>query len=323
MGENTLLGVGLMFALLIAVVVALASAGPNNKPIVGIVTQPLEQGWSPSYGTHYIAASYVKYAEASGARVVPIFYNGTTEYLERMFQSVNAVLFPGGGQVLDHSKLLATTKFFLDKATASASTGDYFPVFGHCQGFEALLMAITGLELEQCMTDATAYRAENVSLSLSFTGPVESSNWFREMPDDVQTTLQTNSTLNNHIWSVSPDQFAQLQSTTALKNFRALSTTTSPQGKSFISTYEGREAPVYAMQFHAEKSIFEWPHENIDHSTEAVAAMAWLSRHLGSEARKSTHAFASPEEEKAALIYNWNPVFSIGFCNFDQVYFWQ
>jgi hypothetical protein len=91
--------------------------GANRFPVIGIVTQDNEYGWPPTPKT-YIAASYVKYVEAAGARVVPIFYTRNDTYLDRMvrggmcvscdcvtshlhlqFGQVNAVLFPGGGQV--------------------------------------------------------------------------------------------------------------------------------------------------------------------------------------------------------------------------------
>ena len=42
--------------------------GENSRPVIGILTQP---GLNDE---EYIAASYVKYAEAAGARVVPIRY---------------------------------------------------------------------------------------------------------------------------------------------------------------------------------------------------------------------------------------------------------
>lgn len=49
----------------------------NNTPIIGILTQPYS-GETPSGvsrdGLTYIAASYVKFVESGGARVVPILY---------------------------------------------------------------------------------------------------------------------------------------------------------------------------------------------------------------------------------------------------------
>ena len=151
---------------------------------------------------------------------MPIFYNETDDYLERMFQSVNGVLFPGGGQQLDGSKLLSTTQFFVKRAAQAYAQGDYFPVFGHCQGFELLLMAITGKMIEscfstpcrtpissvllvglpeaKCMVRNEEYAAENISLPISFTMPIEETTWLKDLPQRAQTTLtMKNSTINN------------------------------------------------------------------------------------------------------------------------------
>jgi len=52
----------------------------NNRPIIGILTQPSFDPIS-QWGESYIAASYVKYVESGGGRVVPVFHNSTTEEL--------------------------------------------------------------------------------------------------------------------------------------------------------------------------------------------------------------------------------------------------
>lgn len=64
----------------------------NDKPIIGILTHPgvgtfdAPRDHSLSYyekNVSYIAASYVKFAETGGARVIPLIYN---EPQERLFQ---------------------------------------------------------------------------------------------------------------------------------------------------------------------------------------------------------------------------------------------
>lgn len=55
----------------------------GTYPVIGVVTQPNEVGWPGN--RPYIAASYVKYVESAGARVVPIQFDGSDEYLEVRF----------------------------------------------------------------------------------------------------------------------------------------------------------------------------------------------------------------------------------------------
>jgi gamma-glutamyl hydrolase len=45
----------------------------------------------------YIAASYVKWIELAGGRVVPIPYNGTNDEMDKIFNNINGLLLPGGG----------------------------------------------------------------------------------------------------------------------------------------------------------------------------------------------------------------------------------
>lgn len=65
----------------------------NDRPVVGIVAEDY-YGSVPGK-TSYIAASYVKWVEAAGARVLPIFINQTAEYYDQVLDLVNGVIFPG------------------------------------------------------------------------------------------------------------------------------------------------------------------------------------------------------------------------------------
>lgn len=50
----------------------------------------------------YIAASYVKYIQMSGAQVVPIFsYTKDKAYFDNLLPQLNGVLFPGGGTAIN------------------------------------------------------------------------------------------------------------------------------------------------------------------------------------------------------------------------------
>lgn len=56
----------------------------NFRPVIGIVSHPGDGAsgrLSNASGASYIAASYVKFVEAAGARVVPLIYNEPSEIL--------------------------------------------------------------------------------------------------------------------------------------------------------------------------------------------------------------------------------------------------
>lgn len=66
---------------------------PPQTPIIGIFTQTYED--TPSKKSSYIAASYVKFIEMSGAQVVPIFSFSETSTILYQLSQINGVLFPG------------------------------------------------------------------------------------------------------------------------------------------------------------------------------------------------------------------------------------
>jgi hypothetical protein len=64
----------------------------TTKPIIGVLAQRCHN----CPGRSYVAAGFVKWLEAAGARVVPIRYYSSDAELRRLFDSVNGLVFPGG-----------------------------------------------------------------------------------------------------------------------------------------------------------------------------------------------------------------------------------
>lgn len=60
----------------------------TERPIIGILTEEVNQETYPAYSS-FIPASYVKAVEQSGARVVPIFINGTDKYYKYVWTKKN------------------------------------------------------------------------------------------------------------------------------------------------------------------------------------------------------------------------------------------
>ena len=110
--------------------------------------------------TTYIAASYVKWAEAAGARVVPIVVRSEPSNLEyytqvshhrrsrtvsqvsllQMFAGISGLLIPGGAVSIYSSPYAEASNFFFDLAKMDNDAGDTFPIWGTCLGFEMLAL---------------------------------------------------------------------------------------------------------------------------------------------------------------------------------------
>ncbi|XP_036194245.1 gamma-glutamyl hydrolase [Myotis myotis] len=301
--------------LLCAAVTLRLSAAPasTQKPIIGILMQKCYPKAMKNLGKYYIAASYVKYLESAGARVVPVRPDLTDEEYVKLFHSINGVLFPGGGADLKKSGYARTAEIFYSLATQSFDDGDYFPVWGTCLGFEELSYLVSGESL------LTHTNTEGITMPLNFTESILQSRMFRNFPADLLLSLELEPlTANFHKWSLSKMNFTKNEKLKAFFNVL----TTNTDGKiEFISTMEGYKYPVYGVQWHPEKSPYEWGLSNgISHAPNAVKAAFYLAEFFVSEARKNGHHFQSDVEEKEALIYQFHPVYTGNISQFQQSY---
>uniref|UniRef100_A0A4W4DVG0 folate gamma-glutamyl hydrolase n=2 Tax=Electrophorus electricus TaxID=8005 RepID=A0A4W4DVG0_ELEEL len=279
----------------------------NNNPVIGVLAQEVYGGTNA-----YIAASYVKYLESAGARVVPVMINRSVEHYTQLFRSINGILFPGGGVSIVSSGYAKAAEIFYQHAIEANSNGDYFPVWGTCLGFQ-LLSKLTSGKLLLSHTNTSG-----VALPLNFTKELKQSRMFEDFPDDLMTSLTTEPlTENSHKWSLTTKRFNGNEK--LRKFYRILSTNTDGQTE-FVSTMEAYDWPIYGTQWHPEKNAFEWTRSYIPHSAPAVKTTFYMAHFFVNEARKSLHRFSSKEEEQKALIYNYVPKYSGMKSPFEQIY---
>ncbi|KAL9646878.1 hypothetical protein ABK040_013738 [Willaertia magna] len=295
----------------------------NNRPIIGVFAQPTKDN---RHGNKYLAASYVKFLESAGARVVPIEYDLPESELRKIFESVNGVLFPGGGTALTENgkftKYLHSQSLFVQwSKEAFERNNDYFPIWGTCLGMESLSIVLANDPYLLSNFDS-----HNVSLPLNFTMPTNKlpheSKIFNKCPENIINILANQAvTLNNHFYGVEIPKWNQkLNGECTL-----LSTNKDKVGKEFISLYEHKRYPFYGSQFHPEKAAFEWfAIENINHSFDSVIANQYFGMFFVNECRKNFHRFKDAKEEERYLIYNYHPVFTGAEGNeFIQIYFFK
>lgn len=289
----------------------------NNRPIIGVLDQPsLSRG-----NVTIIAASYIKFLESAGARVVPIRYASLDkDGIVSLFNSINGLLFPGGG--VDLSKLdstyMQTSKLLWSLAIAANVAGDHFPLYGTCMGFQQLAVLATGDPSVLC---GHCFNSEGIDLPLELTDIAKSSQLFRDAPDNIMHILATeNVTENSHVDGILPSKFAR--GSPLEKFFRVLSYNHDLNGTRFISTMEAKNYPIFASQWHPEKNTFEWTDKiNIPHSPDATRVTQYMADFFVDQTRLSNHSFPTEEAEKAALIYNWDPIPDPdGY--FEQIYAW-
>ena len=116
--------------LLIVAALAFAAGAVNTRPIIGILDQNLHGDESHTY----IAASYVKWVESAGARVVPLLYRKwSVEKMEKVLKSINGVLLPGGS-IKFEGKYLAQLVTIYNYVKKANDNGIHYPIWGTCLG---------------------------------------------------------------------------------------------------------------------------------------------------------------------------------------------
>ncbi|KAK9070578.1 hypothetical protein SSX86_010980 [Deinandra increscens subsp. villosa] len=288
----------------------------NYRPIIGIVSHPGDGAsgrLSNATNASYIAASYVKFVESAGARVIPLIYNEPLSNLQTKLNLVNGVLFTGGWSKsgLYFDVIERIFKQVLKKNDA----GEHFPLLAICLGFELLTMIIS--KNNNILED---FSASDQASTLQFMKNINiEETLFQRFPPDLIAKLSTEClVMQNHKYGVSPETF--LGNTELCSFFKILTTSTDQNNKVYVSTVQSESYPVTAVQWHPEKNAFEWGSSVIPHSDDAIQVTQHAANFFISEARKS---FNRPptEDVLANLIYNYSPTYcGTAGKGYDEVY---
>lgn len=294
----------------------------NDRPIIGILSQP---GDPAPDGMSYIAASYIKWVEAAGARVIPIMYDLTDDEIRERFNVINGLLIPGGGAKLEPGhRFYDTADLLVGLAIEANDAGDYFPVHGTCLGMETLSIIFS-----KNYTLLTKFNAEDAPAPLFYTDEATNSHFIKSLPADVVYNLQNYPiAMENHMNGLS---MVSYQENRPLRDFfKVLSLSLDKDGAPYVSTMEAHQYPITAVQWHPEKNAFEWsPELHIPHSPDAVRMCQEIANFFVSEARRNLHAAKEEADEDDLLIYNWVPHYTgkrtvPGFeRDFVQAYFFE
>ena len=300
-----------------------------TRPLIGILSQFGGEGQPAPANSSYIAASYVKFVEAGGARAVPLLLDEPEDSLRAKFAAINGFLIPGGGASFEKDSLFRkTASLLLDMALAEFQRGEIFPVHGTCLGFQLLSVLLSDAD-QDIMSN---FDSENYPSPLIFTDS-KASKFSRFLssfrPLLVKELAKSGIAFENHAHGVATADFYADASLSDF--FDVLATADDRAGANYIAMVQAAHGePVTATQFHPEKNAFEWvTTEDIDHSAEGVELMQTVANYFVAQARKSSHRPASFQQEQDLLIYNYAPTFtgrSIDTnsthveSNFDQAY---
>ncbi|CAH1402207.1 unnamed protein product [Nezara viridula] len=298
----------------------------NERPIVGILAQEVSDIISKKYpySKSYIAASYVKAVEGSGARVIPIFINKNEAYYRDIIRSINGLVLPGGNVWFyefddktpkENGYLRASEILYEEIKKRNKENKENFPILGICLGLEVMLFIEA--DKKECRDTC---RPNHSIMSLDLCLGYDESRLFKNMNEtekNIVDILQKPMHYFSHQFYISHEVMKnkfnndwKIISTTKLENQNTL----------IIAIAESKNFPFIGLQFHPEK-IYEWStKQKRNHSQEAVTACRYFFDWLIKESKKNKNKFDNSDLENALLISNYHKTFTSGRLNFDELY---
>lgn len=228
----------------------------NDRPIIGVLVQEISQVFDMMYPGQYdtyIAASYVKWVESGGARVVPIWTGRSKDYYKKLMMKINGVLLPGGNVDKNEKDGYAeAAEHIVEIATELNKKKDYFPIFGIGLGMDFMLFLTNdGQEVAvDCRLEALT-----VSLVLGKKGAKQSA-LYNSSSDHVKRMMTSHpvSVLNSKkCYTKENFEKSKLD-----KFWIPFSYNYDQKGTMIVTSVEHSVFPFYGTLFHSEKIPFEW-----------------------------------------------------------------
>lgn len=224
----------------------------NQQVHIGIVTSPMPLKHL-NRAASYLDKSYISWIEMSGANAVLIPYN--TDMLPTYLSSVHGIVWTGGGieNIKTHSEvqyatLMQTLRDTYDHAVRENDRGNYYPLWGTCQGFDILAM------MPENKKDGYFSRIQHANKfrlgPLVFQGP---SRLREAIPKTLQKEL-IRSPVVQHIHEYGFD--LKSPHTAKLRKYlKIVSVDQADNGVEFMNMFEFKKYPFYGCQWHPEKPL--------------------------------------------------------------------
>ncbi|XP_027195779.1 gamma-glutamyl hydrolase-like isoform X2 [Dermatophagoides pteronyssinus] len=278
----------------------------NDRVVIGVLAQ------YPYQDEHqFIVASYVKFLESSGARVVPVFCGRKSDYYETLLPKLNGILLPGGGSPLDKGPYAETVDLIIETSKKFYDEGKYFPIWATCLSFEKLIVHFLNGDLQW----KSMCHAQNIALNLEIEKSVidnpKSVRMFRDMdlmmPNIFDILQNNNVTPNYHRVCLELDEWNKHQE--LKENFQIIGHNLY-KNYTFVSMIEHKKYPIYASIWHPEKIPYEFVINehmgNFNHYLKAIMVSQYFGNFFVNEARRSCGKFDNKLDESQHLIYNYN-----------------
>jgi gamma-glutamyl hydrolase len=269
---------------------------------------------SEDYYSDKVNVNYVRWLESCAAQVIVIHSWNSLEEIDDILSKSNGVLFQGGARNLNLSlEWEKKSLYILNKVIEYNDKGVYYPLWGTCQGFELLhaLVANTTQVLE-------SYNAYNIASPIEFVHETLSySKMFGHFSLNERENIENqNITQQFHHLGISLGAYYKYKS--LLDFFLVTSIGRDLNSQIYVATVEARKYPIYAVQFHPEKTPFDKnSKDKIPQSLAAISVSQSFSQFFVEETKKNPHIITEPDKIK----YDFIDTYSQGNRKYEKGYY--
>lgn len=320
-----------LLLVLLAITHAHAWNAVKNQPVVGIIgqygTDSLgKQFPSPTKYYTYVAGSYVDWIGITGAIPMIIPFDVPRSTLEYLLEQTDMFLIPGGGTPLEDGKggpsdFQESVNFVIDWAKKKNDNGRYYPIWGTCNGFEALMVywANTSYVLS-CQFDDIQRDHTVVKNTTNFPN---SKIWNSLNKDDMNYVFDQGYVFYDHNCGVDIDHFFQYPK--ANQNAMVTGVSKNDMGVEFIAMAEDRKYPFFATQWHPEKNQFERGPDNawLDKSSITIRFLSEIIQEVIDRVRPTSRTLDQIPMSVRPYFSMYQTPIIVGYNNFERVYLTQ
>jgi gamma-glutamyl hydrolase len=215
----------------------------NKFPVIGILSQI-----NPVHKYNYISYAYNKWLLSYGCYTIYININLSDDELTKIFYETDGLLIPGGDEYpYENVRTYKVSILFLNLAMEHGN----YPILGICMGLQFMLTYFSNENWDEIKTIVHNY---GTSDKLNLTLDKLENNIISLLPKKYCKKKLLNL---NHKHAIICEKFYKNKILT--EKFCILSTTKTKDIKhEFVSSIQNKEYPFFGLQWHPEKTNYEW-----------------------------------------------------------------
>jgi len=243
--------------------------------------------------------------------------------LEYLLNHTDMFVIPGGGTPLDDGKggpsdFQETINFIFEWAKKRNDAGIYYPIWGTCNGFEAMMIYWSNnTNILKCSFNDTF---KDHKVIINATNLPLSKFWNSLNTTNRDYVWNNGYAFYDHNCGVDPIDFYASQRLN--QNVFLMGTSLNDQGAAFIAMAEDKKYPFFSTQWHPEKHQFERGQADAfaDKSTPTIRFVSEIIQELVDRVRGTSKVLAKMPAAIMPYFSIYQTPYVIGYNNFERIY---